>query len=210
MGKRRSTKAATGSKPEVVSGRSVVLWANNSSNTIQISPNSLFPRAAAIADIFQFYRFTKLKVTVIPTDTFVVIGYAPGAGFDTPPTSGVNIIELPIAAWHGAAKFYETTMIVPRRELIPDAQIPWFKTVVGTPATQFEIQGNLYSSVGAGATGGTVVIDYTIEFQSWNLAAQSPFYRSVKDVSDNSEKTSSPADREVVLVGGQTFKLIKA
>ena len=190
MGKRRAMKSTAGSNPEVISGRSVIFFAASSSNIVQISPNSVFPRAAAIADVFQFYRFTKLKVTVIPTDTQVVIGYAPGAAFDTAPTTGPAIIELPIAVWHGAAKFGETRMMVPRKELIPDAQIPWFKTVPGTPATQFEIQGNLYNATGAGANGGTIVIDYTVEFQSWNLAAQSPFYRAPKEPIDNSEKTS--------------------
>ncbi len=163
-----------GSRIEVVSGRSVVNYAASTVNTLNISPNSVFPRILAIADVFQFYRFTKLKITNIPLDTSVVFGYAPGALFDTPPANSQSIIELPMAVWHGSAKFADTILTIPRSELIKEAQLPWFKTIVGTPSAQFEIQGNLYTSVGAGANGATLVLEYTVEFQSWNLAGNSP------------------------------------
>jgi len=206
MGKKNMmNKGPSGARVEVISGRSVVLYAVSTSNVLAVSPNSVFARAAAIADVFQFYRFTKLKCTIIPRDVEVIMGYAPGAAFDTPPTTGPGIIELPIAVWHGAAKFDDTKMLVPRKELVPDAQIPWFKTIPGTPATQFEIQGNLYFSIGAGATGGTIVMDYTIEFQSWNLAAQSPLLKvpkAIKSASDGQCKENS----DVLVVGGVTYK----
>ena len=176
MGKKKSNVAkagALGSRVEIVSGRTNVNYAATTSATLPIYPAS-FARCLAMADVFQFYRFTKLRVMVIPVDNSVVIGYAPGAAFDTPPTTFASIIELPVAKYHGSAKFMETIMDVPRRELIRDSQLPWFKTVVGTPATQFEIQGNLYVSTGGGANGGILVIEWTCEFQSWNLAGQSP------------------------------------
>jgi len=204
MGRRNRNKGQPGAKTETISGRSVVFYAASSVNTLAISPNSVFPRAAAVADVFQFYRFTKLKVTAIPTDNTVVFGYAPGAAFDTPPANSQSIIELPIAKWHGAAKFSETEMSVPRMELVRDSQLSWFKTIPGTPATQFEIQGNLYSSIGAGATGGTIVLDYTVEFQSWNLAGNSPLYaipKALKASDGVNEKNS-----DLLIVGGVTYK----
>lgn len=204
---KRSNKGPQGARPESVSGVSIVNYGINTSNTLTISPAS-FSRAAAIADVFQFYRFTKLKVMIVPTGASVQIGYAPGAVFDTPPSTAAAVMELPVAAFHSANKTVDTIMPVSRKELIKDAQLPWFKTIPGSLAdTQFEIQGNLYSVWAQ--SGGTLVISYTCEFQSWNLAGNSPL-RSLPIPTLSGIPSSEIEDQKMVLVGGHKFRLVAA
>ncbi len=209
MGRKRgnkNSKGSPGSRVEVVSGRSNFNYGASTSNVLAITP-ATFSRAAAIADVFQFYRFTKLRVITIPSDNSVVSGYAPGAAFDTPPTTFASVIELPVAKYHGAAKFYETIMDVSRAELLRDAQLPWFKTIAGTPAVQFETQGNLYIITGAGATGGIIVVEWTCEFQSWNLAGQSPFPKVPGTlVKDPTTPDASKGMSDCLVVAGVTYR----
>ncbi len=203
----------SGARTEKVSGRSLFTFA--ATGSIVISP-AAFSRAAAIADVFQFYRFTKLRIKNIPTGIQNTFGYAPGAAFDTPPTLASQVTELPIAVNHGASKTTDTILNVPRKELLGDSQIPWFKTIPGTPATQFEIQGNVY--VVPGATGIIMELEYEVEFQSWNLAANSPFLKSnASPEPDPSSRSRLPTPGDVVWknpeyfsVGGVTYKKSQA
>ncbi len=196
---------SAGERVEVISGRSTINYASSSSNTLNIAPAS-FSRAAAVADVFQFYRFTKLKVILPPNGGTTTFGYAPGAVLDTAPTTNAAIMELPYASFHSQVKTMDTVLNVPRKELLKNAQLPWFKTIAGTPDAQFEIQGNLYSAFSATA-GGTFVIEYTCEFQSWNLAGNSPL-RSIPSLSGM--PSSEIEDQKMVLVGDQKFRLVRA
>ncbi len=206
MTRRRNKNAQFGSKPESVSGRSLFTAGAAAVTTTTLSPAS-FSRALAIADVYQFYRFTKADLIVIPQDTNMVVGYAPGAAFDTPPTLASQILEFPQALYHGSAKFMDSRLRVSRKELLGDSQIPWFKTIPGTPATQFEIQGNFY--VLAGATAGLFYIEWTVEFQSWNLAANSPMYKQPTAMIKSLEKRSENPSDEVV-IAGVTYKKAQA
>ncbi len=208
-------KGPLGARVETISGRSVLNYGAGAAVSA-LSP-ALFSRAGAIADLFQFYRFTKIKVTVVPASsgftTSTVIGYAPGAVIDTPPNTQAAIIELPAAVWHGLGKTVDTVMTLGRKELVSDAQIPWFKTIAGTPDAQFEIQGNFYLFV---AVGSSVIYEYTVEFQSWNLAGNSPL-ASAGLKSKNADVndaiivgTPGSEDQSCVRVKGQLFKLVTA
>ncbi len=198
MGRKR--RGPAGAKSEVVMGRSLITITASSMNVIQISPNSAFPRALAIADVFQFYRFKKLRVNLCP-GTELTAGYAPGAAFDTPPTTSAQVIELPVAILQSSAKTTDTVLNVPQKELLNDAQIPWYKTIPGVPSTEFEIQGNLYILAGSGVS--RVYIDYAVEFQSWNLAAQSPLFKNTLVP----QETSGVDDRQVVINGQKFIKV---
>lgn len=208
-----------GANIETVSGRTLVTVSG--AVTTPISPAS-FPRAAAMADVFQFYRFVDLKVTILPGSTGGhTTGFAPGSGFDTAPTSTAQILELPFAAISPASKTVDTVFKVPRKELLRDTQLPWFKTIAGTPDAQFEIQGNLYSV----STAGLFIVDWRVEFQSWNLAGQSPLLkgnissslstpkptsgriralRGSDDIVD-SNASNNNANASVVVIDGMTY-----
>ncbi len=159
----------------------------NTVTTVPISPAS-FTRALAIADLFQFYRFTKIKVIQMPVGLntavgtgYVIHAYAPGSEFDTPPTTAPQLIELPRYLYHGLGKTVDSILSLGKKDLLAHAQLPWFKTIVGTEDPQFEVQANLYNlNTAAGATVLSYIIEYEVEFQSPNLAAQSPLRKGVK------------------------------
>jgi len=195
-----------GSRPEKVSGRT--LFSFTTTGSIVISP-AAFARALAIADVFQFYRFTKLRIKNIPTGVASTFGYAPGAVFDTPPTLASQVTELPYAVNHGDAKTTDTILNIPRRELLGDSQIKWFKTIPGSPATQFEIQGNVYVVVPV--TGVILEVEYEVEFQSWNLAANSPKFNLPEPDLPPASRLPTPGDvvwknHDSFSVGGVTYK----
>lgn len=208
MTRNRNRKKGTkglGARVEVVSGRSNINYAANSANVLNISPAS-FSRCLVMADVFQFYRFTKLRCIAPPNGgTASTVGYAPGAAFDTPPTTNAAVIELPQAIWVSGTKTMDTVLDIPRSELLQDAQLPWFKTIAGTPTAQFEIQGNIYTI--AGTAGIALVFEWTCEFQSWNLAAQSPLIalpaiKLPKRVNGEDDERISDA----IIVGGVTYR----
>lgn len=194
------------SRAEVICGRTVFNFGAVAAS-IAISP-AAFARALAIADVFQYYRFTKLRVRAIPvTGGFqAVVGYAPGT-IDNPPNTISAIAELPYALYHGSAKTTDTILDIPRSELCGDSTIKWYKTIPGTPATDFEIQGNLYYSI---LVGGTLVIDYTVEFQSWNLAGNTPKVSIPTPVSglvnEKVDEAKGASSTDVLIVGGVTYR----
>jgi hypothetical protein len=170
---------------EIICGRQIFTTGTiNVVGTLSISPAS-FTRALAVADVFQFYRFTMVKVIIpatAPTATTgtgaasTSVAYAPGAVFDTPPTTIAEIIALPKYLHMGNAVNVDKIMTLNQKDLLSHVQLPWFKTIVGTEDTQFEIQGNLYylSSIVANAS---YIIEYRVEFQSPNLAGNSPMIK---------------------------------
>jgi len=215
MAKRsKQSRKPKGARVETVSGRTLFTVAGGAATTISISPAS-FSRCLAMADVFQFYRFVDIKLVINPNDATVTAGYAPGALFDTPPTTSGTILELPLAVNHAFIKSVDTILHVPRSELLPDSQIMWFKTIPGTPASQFEIQGNIYIAA-PGAAGSIHYIEWTCEFQSWNLAAQSPLCKVPQSITSNSERrecdeksfkiANTISCSEEISVNGVTYK----
>ncbi len=198
------SKGSPGARVEIVEGRTVLSTVVGNVN-FSISP-ATFPRALAIADLFQFYRFTKVRVAVTPNNAAgaaaVAVGFAPGAVLDTNPTTLQQILELPAAILHGGGKTIDTVLNLNRKQLCSDAQLSWFKTIPGTPDTQWEIQGNIYTLA---SSITNMVVDWTMEVQSWNLAANSPMPKVPKLI--------APADDDKdsrVIVNGQIFKLVTA
>lgn len=189
---------------EVFSGRQLFNTSGtiNTVSTINISPAS-FTRALAVADIFQFYRFTRIKVIQPPVafnntnvTAAIVHAYAPGSGFDTAPTTYAQLVELPKMLYHGQSKTIETNMTLNRQDLLKHVQLPWFKTIAGSPDAQFEIQGNLYNI--AIYTTQSFIVEYTVEFQSPNLAGQSPLERLlVKQQCQDPQAHSNPSDPNI-------------
>ncbi len=215
---RRMRSSAPGSRVEKICGRQ--LYTNTISTTtttVNIAPVN-FVRALAIADVFQFYRFTKLHLRITPylngagtVNNGLAAGYAPGAVFDTPPASVGDVVQLPIATYHGSAKTIDTLLNIPKKELLGDAQLPWFKTIAGTPDAQFEIQGNVYLVANASTIAVQIVIDYEVEFQSWNVAGNSPLRKVPAlppPLSSKEEKpeAAAPAGYRYVLLPELTSK----
>ena len=170
---------SNGAKPEAVSGRTYFQTTTAAgapfSAVIAVNPAS-FPRVLAMADVFEFYRFTHLKLTAYPISTN---DYAVGVvtqGFDNPPTTMGGVIELPRSKLIRASTTVPQDLMVSRKELVDDSPLKWFKTIAGSPADQFENQAQIYLVSGTASAATQMVIEWTVEFSQWNLAAQSPMY----------------------------------
>lgn len=184
VNRKKSKKSKQGpDSVETLCGRQLYYTGAINTNTVFNLMPSSFSRALPLADVFQFYRFTMIKVTIYPVGaaaatsiTQTVFGFAPGAVFDTPPASITDVVQLPKCAIHGNNKTSNTELIINRKDLLSHTQLPWFKTIIGTEDTQFEIQANLYlfSSI---MSSHPYTIEYCIEFQSPNVASNSPMIK---------------------------------
>ena len=157
-------ESSPGARVEKICGRQYFSASSAAGQIIAVSP-AAFNRAAAIADVFQFYRFTKLNIEVKPSSATLSIGYANGAAFDTPPSSSGEVLQLPFAKLMVPTQSVPERISVPRSELVKDSQLTWYKTIAGTPDAQFEVQGNIYLGA-SGSTSTILVIEYEVEFQS--------------------------------------------
>jgi hypothetical protein len=171
--KNNNKKMMSPARVERVAGRTLVqVLSSATSGVASISP-ATFPRCLAMADVFEFYRFTKLQVQLYPQAAAdYVVGYT-NQGFDTPPTTLAGVIELPYARLMSNDTSIPLYLNIGRSELLSDGNLKWYKTILGTPATQFEVQGNLYVAAST-AIALSVVVEWEVEFSQWNLAAQSP------------------------------------
>lgn len=207
MGKRgrrnKSSKKNLGSAHETVSGRTLFTL-SAASSTIFLNPSS-FPRCLAMADVFNLYRFTRLRFTVKPGSQ-TSVGYSNGE-FDTPPTTVQQIMELAYAALVPGSQTVPESVTVPKSELLGDSTLKWYKTIAGTPASGFENQGALYWLAGGAVF---LLVEWTCEFSQWNLAANSPL-KTPSAVSKNDDSISKPKSwyersDDVIVVGGVTYR----
>lgn len=181
-------------------------------------------RLAAIAEVYQFYRFTKLDVSLFPNinevtaaDTALSCGYIPrfpNAG----PTTHTGVLALPASAFKGLSQTMPAKMRVPKSVLIGDSPLNWFQSVAGTEDTQWETQGVVYLAANATVNPSEVIyiLEGICEFKGRSLAGQTPLRRPLSNGAP-SPKTDviscDPADednRQQVLIGGKTFKLVEA
>ncbi len=175
-GGKNNKNASLMGRVEKVCGRTIVQPIIGSTSGVSSISPATFPRCLAMADVFEFYRFTRLDIEVPPSSgVSYAIGYT-NQGFDTPPTTIAGVIELPYAKYMADACTTFRQLNIGRKELLGDNNLKWFKTIPGTPATQFEIQGNIYAAI-ASSGGVDLIIEWECEFSQWNLAAQSPLYR---------------------------------
>ncbi len=199
-GRRRRNKnrrrTSPGERLEVIEGQQLFISTTNGSvNTIPVAPSS-FTRVAAIADNFQFYRCTKLRVKVFPAIEdlasgasnygSLALGYLPGVAPDTPPANEASVLALPYVTFQSNGQTVPVWLSVPRRELVSNGVLKWYKTIAGTPDVQFETQGNLYSFgfwLTAPTIGINFMIYYRFELQGWSLAGNTPLTYVPKDVS---------------------------
>ncbi len=194
--KNRRRSSSPGERIEIVEGQQLFISTTNGSvNTIPVAPSS-FTRVASIADNFQFYRCTKLRVKVFPSfenavsggenNGSLAIGYLPGSAPDTPPANEASVLALPYVSFLSNGQTVPSWLSVPRRELVANGILKWYKTIAGTPADQFETQGNVYS-FGSWASTPTIGINFMIyyrfELQAWSLAGNTPLSYVPKDVS---------------------------
>ena len=144
-------------------------------STIPVSPNSnLCTRLLALADNYAQYRFLDLKYRMFRVSgaTSVQAAAFISGVTDTGPSSILTGVETGNATILGAIQTVPSDWVnVPRSILA--GQLPYYKTVVGSPDAIDEIQGNLYL-LGTGTENVHVEVRGTIEFKQPVDAANTP------------------------------------
>lgn len=114
------------------------------SATISVSP-ALCAQSAQYADAFQLYKVTKLRfrlnrITAISGTQAAV--YLPGVT-DNPPSTVTTCGSIPHAAILPLSATVPTRWsVINSRDL--QSYMSWYKTIVGSPSADAEIQGNIY------------------------------------------------------------------
>jgi len=147
-----------------------------------------------MAEIFQLFRFTKLKIHFLGPNSNVsdiAVGVAT-AVIDTVPTTVNLVLQLEYAKLNFGDQTTPTVLEVPRSYLVGQSQNKWYKTVSGAPPDWDELQGVIFAAGNAGTPGMSAWIEYEIEFCDFVNPTQTPqfvcvdaemgLYRSVKDL----------------------------
>jgi hypothetical protein len=138
-------------------------------------------KLAAMADLFQYWRWKSLSVEVGPTSfgsgspstqgVEGAWGIAQG-DLTSPPSSFLEVLDLPISHF----KWLGETM--PRRKKVPirflRGMVPWYKTVIGSFDQQLEIPATLYT-FGTTDVMHYLLLEGSIEFKSFIGTANNPF-----------------------------------
>jgi hypothetical protein len=147
---------------------------------VSVSPNtSLSARLAAMADVYDEYRFVNLKYRMhrgSVLNFYQSTVFLPGI-VDTLPTTPTLAAESPhCSLLYGLDTVPTAWQSVPR-SLLSGSSL-WYKTVPGSPDPSVEIQGVLaYATTGA-AEGGQIEVHGVCEFQSPVGAGSTPALRA--------------------------------
>jgi predicted secreted protein len=112
--------------------------------SVTINPTQ-FNTLNSVCESFALYKFSRIEFRLHPTGTRThaqAAGYYPGT-VDTAPTSDVAIMRNLSSVALGTSTTVPTEWVRLNSEDLK-GYIPWYKTKVGTPANEFETQGNIY------------------------------------------------------------------
>ncbi len=144
--------------------------------SIPLIPSNTFwgSRLNAMADTFQNFRFTKLDIKFCPPlaalDT--AVGVVTGT-VDTDPATPITVSQCEYSAIKFNSQTVPARLVVPRKFLVGQSQLKWFKTQVGTPEAGFEVQGSIYMAMNA-TSSMNLWVDYEIEFCDWIATTSTP------------------------------------
>ncbi len=147
---------------------------------INVSP-AIDSRLNAISEVFQFYRFSSVRVHSLPTkasgDVLSTVGYIPRVP-NTAPTTHEEIIQLPASSIKSFSQTVKSTMNIGRDVLLADAPIKWFQCQAGTEDTQWEIQGVIYvaGTATANPSNSLFIIEGVCEFKGRSNSGQTPLF----------------------------------
>lgn len=144
---------------------------------------SYSPKLLALSDLFQFYRFTKLRVTLAPGSPIRALGVGSGP-LTTAPANNNEIRDLP---WSMVCNDEAGTtapyggLSVPHSErvdmaVLRNSLVPWFRTRQGAFDANLQQQGYIVTahSAASGSAAGRYYIHYTVEFKDFIGVAQTP------------------------------------
>lgn len=170
-------------------------------------------RLAQIAEAFQYYRFSKITVSLFPcktatNDSAVSVGYIPRTP-NTAPATHYEVCTLPASAHKSHSQTVPARMMVSKNVLLGDAPLKWYQTVVGTEDTQWEIQGVVYfaSNVVSAAVANNFyfIIEGICEFKGRSALTQTPLYKQ-PSLCATDQESSFPE----IKVGNVVYKVATA
>ncbi len=201
-----------------------VTLASPTVNSSNLTPG-IDSRLAAIGDVFQWYRFKRLKVHLHPTlaaaDVLATVGYLPRVP-NTAPTAHNDLALMPASAQKSWSQTVKSTMVVGPDIMLGDTNLKWYQTALGTEDSQFEIQGILYfiGTASVNPSNMIVCIEGICEFKGRSAATQTPLFFSpntkvLTSGSSPSLKSTGEIDQKndestSVVIGGVTYYRSKA
>ncbi len=189
--------------------------------TILLAPAS-FPRVLAQADLYELYRFSKLRFRIatmvdgagVSNNENVIAAYFSNAIDATPAFADLN--ENIISSLHAIGQTTKSDWVDVQHDVLKGALI-WYKAIAGTMESYDEVQGNIcLGSSNVSSTGSVICeLEGTVEFTSPADPAATPADRARR----NNEKerlrllkllSSSPATNSVPvrLPTGQSGKTV--
>ncbi len=178
----------------VVCGRDVISPVVNTSTSYALIPTN-FQRLTALADSFDFYRFTNVQVTLMAgainqasyTPVMTAAGYKNGVSATAPATVN-EVVNLDHAAvvthvYSTGVPLYQTgksSFTVGRQHLISHAPLKWYKTQAsagsGTAYDLFDVQQGVVYFATTATTSSTpnVLFEWTCELSQPVNPADTP------------------------------------
>lgn len=146
------------------------------SGSVPLIPSNAFwgSRLNAMADAFQNFRFTKLDIKFCPPLGALdcVIGVATGT-VDTDPATIATVSQCEYSQIKFNSQTVPSRLQIPRKFLVGQSQLKWFKTQLGTPEAGFEVQGTIYAAASA-STSFNLWVDFEVEFCDWMATTSTP------------------------------------
>ncbi len=201
-----------------------VTLASPTIQAVNVTPG-IDSRLNAIGDVFQWYRFKRLKVHLHPTlaaaDVLATVGYLPRVP-NTAPTAHNDMALMPASTQKSWSQSVKSTMVVGPDIMLGDTNLKWYQTALGTEDSQFEIQGVLYfaGTATVNPSNTIVCIEGICEFKGRSAATQTPLFLGLNTkVPSNGSSPSLTSTGEIekkndestsVVIGGVTYYRSKA
>jgi hypothetical protein len=177
---------------ELVNGRvfTTVTLDANGVGLVNLTPDSTAgnlgassPKLASISDVFQYYRFSRLRVLPHLNSTTVVpmaVGFCPALDLTGAPTNLTGVLDMPwstrvfsVPIAGLAYPFSPSLEDVPKANLMGNP-LKWFRTRQSASIDdEFEIQGQLWIK-GLPSSTSNLEVEYWIEVKSYIAIAFTP------------------------------------
>jgi len=147
---------------------------------ISLSPSS-FIEAAAISDVFELYRVTKLRYRLhrhVSTSGSLAAVYIAGVVDNAPSTAADASVSPYTAVITPTATVPSGWRTVSRRDLV--GYQPWYKTIAGSPDPAQEVQGRIYLA-GLASDFWTVEVEVVYQFKSPCTSSATPAERGARE-----------------------------
>ncbi len=115
----------------------------------------------ALQSVYRLYRFTRVKLTVLPYGGRLVVGYTPGQPISTP--IAYSDVEARKVVMLNSITTVPATLLLSRSDLKTDHE--WFVTEQAATEASAEFMGSIVFHTGAATTTVEYLVEIDYEFQ---------------------------------------------